>query len=141
LLEGWLGRQFKAGEFRLFELQSLFDTPCMVSVVHETSEKTGKTYAAVKGISPLPKRMTPPAPESERIYVWLDEAEFDAQQFAKLPPWLQEKVAESPQYRRLISSSGTSSLTPPIKPDTPPPAAPAVTTPRYSEDLSDTIPY
>jgi hypothetical protein len=54
-LEKWRGRPFTEDEARHFNLETLLGVPCLLNVVHHTSEQTGATYANVDGVLPLPK--------------------------------------------------------------------------------------
>jgi len=61
-LEGWRARKFSAEESKGFDVEKLLGVPCQVQVIHNVSEKNGKTYANVQTIVPLGKgmdRLTP----------------------------------------------------------------------------------
>jgi hypothetical protein len=58
-LEAWLGRQLSPQELSGFALSSLLGTACQLTIVHESGKTDpSKTYANIKGISPLAKGQT-----------------------------------------------------------------------------------
>lgn len=56
-VEGLLGTALQDDEAAAFELEDLLGKPCLLNVVHAEAQN-GKTYARIKGASPLPKGMT-----------------------------------------------------------------------------------
>jgi hypothetical protein len=52
-LEAWRGRSFTAEELAGFDVSKLLGVPCMITVTH--SEKQGRVYANVTGVTGLPK--------------------------------------------------------------------------------------
>jgi hypothetical protein len=86
-LESWRTKNFTDEEAEDFDLANTLGKACMLTVV--VSEKGGKSYSNVKGVGALPKGM--PAPEAENPLVLYDGKASD---LAKLPEWLQKKVAE-----------------------------------------------
>lgn len=89
-LEGWRSRPFTREELDEFDLRNILGKPCMISVVHNKSEKNGRTYANIQSISALPKGT--PAPEAEGELVAFDYEHHSQAEFDALPEWLQEKV-------------------------------------------------
>lgn len=86
-LESWRGRPFTEEERKGFDINKLAGAPAMVNVTHE--DKSGKTYANVTAVTPLPKGMDKPAlAETSIIY---DDDEF-RHNYEFLPEWLQKKV-------------------------------------------------
>jgi hypothetical protein len=85
-LESWRGRPFNEEERKGFDISKLAGVPAMVNVTHE--EKSGKTYANVAAVTPLPKGMERPAlSDSALVY---DDDNPKAYDF--LPEWAQKKV-------------------------------------------------
>src|SRR6185369_175718 len=55
-LEAWRGRIFTFDELAGFDLESVIDVPCLLSVVHRQGSKGGK-FANVGAVMKLPKGM------------------------------------------------------------------------------------
>lgn len=95
-LEGWRGRAFTPEELNGFSLAKLLNAPCLINIVHATRD--GKTFAEVKGASPLPKGMPAPAPAADPILFDIDDpATWHA--FDRLTKRQQEAVCESPEWK------------------------------------------
>ena len=50
-LQNWRGKAFTDEEAKKFDITVLLGKPCMLSVIHKTSEKSGKTYAEIASVS------------------------------------------------------------------------------------------
>lgn len=61
-LESWRGRRFTADELLGFELDSVIGACCQLQLLHNVSQKNGKTYANIQSIMPLGKGMAKVAP-------------------------------------------------------------------------------
>ena len=85
-LESWRGRGFTEEEKQGFDVANLAGVPCMVNVIHE--ENNGKTYANVKGVTPLPKAMDKPELSAPAIVYDGAPAVFE-----ELPKWMREKIS------------------------------------------------
>jgi len=89
-LARWRGRDFTEVELMGFDLKNILGKPCMISVIHKTSQ-AGKPYAQIDSVSKLMKGLDP-QPEGE-----LKVFDFDShtdEELAELPQWLQEKVLD-----------------------------------------------
>lgn len=89
LLQSWRGRAFTAEELKAFDLSKVLGKPAFINVTH--SVKGDKTYANLTSIMPMPKGMPAPELEGEALIYSTDAP--DAAVFDKLPPWVQEKIA------------------------------------------------
>jgi hypothetical protein len=100
-LESWRGRPFTDAEAADFDIAKVVGNPCMITVVHEAGGN-GKTYANIKGISPVPKGMPVPAgPENKPIvYTPGDVSAYD-----RLPEWLRKKIDAQLVEQREVSSA------------------------------------
>lgn len=96
MLESWRGRPFTEEELEGFDLEKLLGVPCMVTVQHEVSKK-GKTYAAVKSVTPLLKSLQKPAQVNRSLAFDIDP--WDQKGFEELPEWLRERIKLSTEYR------------------------------------------
>jgi hypothetical protein len=66
-LESWRGKPFEEEELRGFDLEKLIGIPAYLNVVHNVSQKNGRTYANVASIMPLPKGTEPPTIDPEYV--------------------------------------------------------------------------
>lgn len=97
IIEGILG-SLNDEDKETFDLKSLLGKTCLVSVVHRTSQTTGKQYAQVASTSKLPKGMK--APEAFNPPTYLDYGEgWDDGVYAKLPQFLKDDMATSDEMR------------------------------------------
>jgi hypothetical protein len=78
IVEKWRGRALGEGEE--FELTALLGTPCLLTLVHKSSQNN-RTYAKIDSIGPLPKGMAAP-PATLTPFCW------EIGDAAELPGWL-----------------------------------------------------
>jgi hypothetical protein len=104
-LESWRGKKFQDSDFgpNGFDIRNLLGKGCFLQVVH--NDVGDKTYANINSIGSLPKGTTTPELENAPVYLSLDEEDYDPAVFADLPEWMQELIAESPEYKQLHSNS------------------------------------
>jgi len=118
-LVGWRGQEFTEEERKGFEVAKVLDRPCMLSVIHATSNK-GSVYAKITGISKLPKTVTCPDRVHDLIHYELESGR-DAT-FQKLPEWVRKKIETCEEW-----------VHPAIHEEEPPAASPV--------DDSDDVPF
>jgi hypothetical protein len=97
-LEAWRGTPFKDSDFKgedAFDIKNLLSVGCMLSVTHNSNGR-----AVLNGIMKLPNGTTCPEPEKQ-VYLTLDGDEFDREVFDDLQDWMQDRIAESPEYQAL----------------------------------------
>lgn len=100
-LEAWRGRPFTEAEMKRFDVAALLGKACLLNVVHKPSQDGSKTYANIKSISPLMKGMKAPEPQNPLIQFSIDEC--DGRFPEGMPEFIQKKVAESPEWKRLVN--------------------------------------
>jgi hypothetical protein len=88
-LVGWRGRDFTPEEEVAFDIANLLGKPCMLTVVHKTSN--GKTFANVQSVSGVPKGMEKPT-ECENTPLLYDND--NPSSWDRIPEWLQKKIDE-----------------------------------------------
>jgi hypothetical protein len=71
--------------------------------MHRTAN-TGRTYADLKGASPLAKGMTCPPQVNAAFLLDYDSEDFDLR-FKMLPEWLQNKVSSSAEFSKRLEQS------------------------------------
>jgi hypothetical protein len=101
-LESWRGRAFTEEELGTFDIARLLRVPCMVDIVHKASSQGDKTYANVSTISSLPKALKDKVSPLVNEVLQLDLSNFDRAVYDKLPDWIKEKIAKSPEYQELM---------------------------------------
>jgi hypothetical protein len=97
LLEGWKGGTFTEAEWEVFDLRKLVGRPCMINVVHVTSNDTD--YANVASVSPIPAKWKDKVPPlvNKGIYFEIEmgrNAEFQA-----LPEFLQKMIEKCTEWK------------------------------------------
>jgi hypothetical protein len=104
LLEAWRNKPFTLDELAGFDITALLDKWCMLTIVHETSNKNQKTYANVKTISPVPqaiKKNGLPDGINKIASLSLEPETFDRGLFDSLSDGLKKKIMESPEYKKI----------------------------------------
>ena len=99
-LEAWRGAPFKESDFGDdgFNIKNLIGVGCMLSVIHN---KKGR--AVLGSIMKLPAGTESAEPE-KTVYLNLEE-DYDHSVYESLQGWMQEKIAESPEFKALGLSS------------------------------------
>lgn len=92
-LETWNGKQFTDEAIKAFDTKDLLGKPAMLSVVLSEDGQ----YANIASAAALPKGVS--AMEAKSEYLHFDMDQWDDEQFAKLPDYLQELIKKSAQYR------------------------------------------
>ena len=102
-VQGWLGKAFTDAEASKFDIATLLGKEGMVNVMHRTAN-TGRTYADIKGASPLVKGMTCPPLVNSAFLLDYDSEDFDLR-FKMLPEWLQNKVSSSAEFSNRLDKA------------------------------------
>lgn len=94
-LNSWRGVPFSEDEAKKFDITKLLGLPVMLSITTKTS-KTGKSYNDILSASALIKGMEKPP-----IYTEVFEVNFQnlSETWEKVPKFLREKMATTPQYK------------------------------------------
>jgi len=93
-LTNWRGRAFTDEEREGFDLFTILDVPCMISVTH--NQKGEKVYANVSGIMGIPAGSPTPDRETDLLKYSPHDHETLGN-FSKLPEWLQKKCENAQQ--------------------------------------------
>lgn len=102
-VQGWLGKSMTDAEANKFDIATLLGKECMLNVMHRTAN-TGRTYADIKGASPIVKGMTCPSLVNSAFLLDYDSEDFDLR-FKMLPEWLQNKVSSSKEFSDRLERS------------------------------------
>ena len=102
-LEAWRGRGFTEEELQAFEVSTVLDKPCLISVAHE--KRDGRTYANVSAVMALAKGQTVP----ERMNNIVD---FDFERFEEtkgiletFSDKLREQIESTTEYKQATGYS------------------------------------
>jgi hypothetical protein len=95
-LASWRGKDFSEEEAKAFDVAKLLGAFCMVNVT--TSEKAGKTYTNVAGLTPLPGALKNAKPAAVHANVTFDLDAPDMKVFAGFYEKLQEQIKSSPEW-------------------------------------------
>lgn len=96
-LQAWRGKPFTDEEAAQFDVSKLVGAYCMLNITHSESGN-GKVYANIAGISPVPaalKNSKPAGVHKDQVFD-LNNPNMDV--YESLPKWLQDKIAESPEF-------------------------------------------
>ena len=88
-LVAWRGRKFTDDELARFDLESVLDAPCLLTVVHNDDGKQ-----KVGGVSKLGKGMTCP-PAVHPLETYNMQEDVSGAKYAALPEWVQKQVDQS----------------------------------------------
>ena len=92
-LASWRSRDFTQEELDGFDVFTVAGANCLISVVHEQDENK-RTYAKVKGVSPLLKSMSKKEPENPIVTYCLGEGPIPA----TVPEWLVKLIHQSEEW-------------------------------------------
>lgn len=98
-LESWRGQKFTEEQAASFDISVLIGKPCMVTVVHNISKASGKTYAEIAAVTSMPKGMDAPEQINPSFEFSVDN--FDQQKFDSLPDFLKDKIKSSKEYKEM----------------------------------------
>ena len=94
-LESWSGKKMTEEDRKAFDLKTLLNKFCMLSIVHSDDGK----YANVGSINSVPTAIRNAIPEgiNAPISFWLNE--YTKEQYDALPKYYREKITESSEWR------------------------------------------
>ena len=118
-LVGWRGRDFKdAAEIEAFDPKKLPGLPCRINLVASDDGQ----YVNIASIAPLGKGDKCPKQVNKSVYLSLEEDEFDGETFDALHESLRNKIAASPEYKKLTGDDNGEDPQPDAPTDEAPPA-------------------
>lgn len=97
ILVSWRGRDFSDEEAKSFEPHSLLGIACTLSLVENEGYINVHSVAGVMRGMAVPKQINP------SIFLSLEPEEFDETVFFALPDKTREKIAGSPEFKRLLA--------------------------------------
>lgn len=103
-LQSWRGKPWTDAEAVRFDLKTILGAWCMLNVI--ISNKNGKTYSNVAGITPVPSMIKqaglPSAVNPNQLFIISDP---DMEIYNSLSKSLQEKIASSPEWQARMGRS------------------------------------
>lgn len=127
IVEGMIGTTLGDDEAFAFDIEQLLGMPCLVTIVHEVGQSSGKKFAKLTTTAPMMRGMEAPAQVNESEV--LDVNDLSEEAIGKLPDWLQDKMRDSHEYKRKVGTI--------ITPNT----APQETPSEYPELPADAVPF
>lgn len=102
-LESWRGEPFAEKDFGQggFDIKNILGKGCLLTIVH--TNKGDKNYANIASISRIMKGMTVPAAANEKVFLGLNNDDFDQPVFFKLSDNLQNTIKASPEYQEMVN--------------------------------------
>ena len=97
-IENMLGCSLQEEEANSFEVTDLMGKACMVNVSHKTAKTSGRKYAYISSLAPLPKGMEEPEVVNEPKTLDFND-NWNDDLFASLPEFIQNKIKESKEYK------------------------------------------
>lgn len=94
-LEAWRGKQFNESELKGFDISKLIGVPCLLAVVHKTTDK-GKTYANISSVSSLAKGMTCVKQVNPSVEYSINDG--DNAVYKAFPEWLRTKISGAQEW-------------------------------------------
>lgn len=99
VLKGWRGKDFTQEELEDFDLDSILDKPCMLTIERSESKwNPGRFYNNITAIGGVPKGMKVPKLEAE-AFSFSIEANDELRD--EIPEWVQEKITSSYEWLAL----------------------------------------
>jgi len=97
-IESMLGCALQEEEASAFEVTDLIGKVCMVNVSHKTSKTSGRKYAYISSLAPLPKGMEEPESVNEQKILDFND-NWSVELFETLPEFIREKIKGSREYK------------------------------------------
>lgn len=99
-LQAWRGKPFSKEEMQKFDLKNVLGAWCMLNVIHREGT-TGKTYANVGGITPVPSVIKhaglPDKVNKDELFTIENP---DMSMFNSFSDNLKEKISNSPEWKK-----------------------------------------
>ena len=107
MVESWFGKAFPSDEAaNTFDVSKLVGRACQINVVHQV--KGDKTYANIGSVLPAPKGQQIAAKSVPTTFTVTQLDHPDDLKAAELPEWLEKKVVNSEEWKKLLHSQSGS---------------------------------
>jgi hypothetical protein len=118
-INSWRGKALSPQEIDDFDVSTLLEKPCMLTIVHNTSAANGKTYANIASISGMPKGIECPKQVNPTFTFDYNENFDMATMDENIPQFLQDIMKQTPDWNEkmneipnALSTSKTTSVIP-----------------------------
>ena len=118
-INSWRGKALSPQEIDDFDVSTLLEQPCMLTIVHNTSAANGKTYANIASISGMPKGIECPKQVNPTFTFDYNENFDMATMDENIPQFLQDIMKQTPDWNEkmneipnALSTSKTTSVIP-----------------------------
>ena len=101
-LESWRGKGFTDDEAKAFDITKLLGVPCMVNIIHKTSQG-GNQYAAISSVTPMPKGMLCPPQINSTFVLSYDDVDWDSK-YLTLPDYVKELIETTPEFHKRLDA-------------------------------------
>ena len=102
-INSWRGKALSPQEIDDFDVSTLLGQSCMITIVHNTSAATGKTYANINTISGIPKGLEAPN-QINKSYLFDYNENFNLQNMeGNVPQFLQDIKKETPDWNEKMN--------------------------------------
>jgi len=95
-IEQWMGTALKDEDTYSFDITWLLGNTALINVGHKENENSGKTYANITSLMPVPDGMDVPPAVNEPFVFNLDQ--YSPEVFNKLPQWVQDKIKKCNEW-------------------------------------------
>ena len=95
-LEMWRGKEFTNKELSQFDLMTMLEQSCNITIIHKTS-KTGNEFANIGGLSSLPKGVECPN-QINPTFIFNYGDNFNQEWFEDQPEWIKSQIKLTPEY-------------------------------------------
>jgi len=105
MMDSWMGAAVT--ELDSEKLKKMLKRPAMIQIVHAPSKDGSIIYANIagKGVSVFKRPADVAFPkETENKAFFFDLEHYDQQAFELVPKWLQEKIKNSPEYKKALGA-------------------------------------
>lgn len=92
-------------------VSKLIGQPAYLSIIHNTSKDGTKTYSNIFSVMKMPKGL--PVPQLVNESVLYSAHQHNQEAFDKLPPFIQDKIKQSPEY--ISATGGNKPTNPPLR--------------------------
>ncbi len=106
-LTGWRGKSYTDEEAKKVDISKMVGVPCQLSVIHRTAKSSGKVYATVSSASMLMKGVEAPKQINQSLIFNVNQ--FDLDVYLSLPKFIQDKIAQSDEYKKQAHPAETAS--------------------------------
>lgn len=96
MLESWRGAPFSEEDAERFDVTRVLGKPCMINVIHKTSQQSGNQRAEITSVTPVPKGLD--CPEQVNPLFELSYNNWNTALFESLPDFVKNRMKSAKEY-------------------------------------------